>query len=117
MSETDTKKVGIEENAISLEIAQQWAARWRSNPEHKVKGHLIPNIDIVELMGEGNVDVRAYIGVDEHGVNKLMLVGVDENGNDLINDEKKQYIYDFTKPCPDTCDTKSPLYTLYPLFT
>lgn len=110
MSET---KTGIEQNAISLETAQAWATRWRSNPENTVKAHLIPQIDITELLAEDEVvDVRAYIGVDENGVNKLMLVGVDSKGNDLIDDDKKQYIYDFTKPCPSTCDIVSPLYTL-----
>ena len=108
-----SEKVGIEENVISLECAQQWATNWRSNPENTVKAHLIPQVDITELFAnEGGVDIRAYIGVDEDGVNKLMLVGVDKDGNDLINDEKKQFIYDFTQPCPSTCDVDSPLYTL-----
>jgi hypothetical protein len=110
MSET---KTGIEQNVISLETAQTWAKKWRSNPENTVKAHLIPQIDITELLAEENVvDVRAYIGIDENGVNKLMLVGVDKDGNDLIDDTCEQYIYDFTKPCPSTCDVDSPLYTL-----
>lgn len=112
MSETNAK-TGIEENVISLECAQNWAARWRENPENTVKAHLIPRVDITELLAEKEVvDIRAYIGVDEDGVNKLMLVGVDADGNDLINDELQQYIYDFTQPCPTTCDINSPLYTL-----
>ena len=101
------------ENTITLKQAQEWATTWRSNPLNTVKAHLIPNVDIKELLNENNVvDVRAYIGVDEKGVNKLMLVGVDINGNDLINDTNGDYIYDFTKPCPSTCDIESPLYTL-----
>ncbi|WP_300564456.1 hypothetical protein [Flavobacterium sp.] len=114
MSEkTTTEKIGIEENVISLETAQQWATNWRSNPENTVKAHLIPQIDITQLLNEKDVqDVRAYIGVDEDGVNKLMLVGVDAKGNDLINEDAGQYIYDFTLPCPNTCNITSPLYTL-----
>lgn len=101
------------ENTITLQQAQEWATTWRSNPSNTVKAHLIPNLDITQLLNETNVvDVRAYIGVDENGINKLMLVGVDINGNDLIDDTNKQYIYDFTKPCPSTCDVDSPLYTL-----
>jgi hypothetical protein len=113
MSETDTNKTGIAENTISLKTAQDWARTWRSNPENKVKAHLIPQIDVKQLLAEDKVvDIRAYIGVDEEGKNKLMLVGVDIDGNDLINEEKGQYIYDFTRPCPDTCAFESPLYTL-----
>jgi hypothetical protein len=101
------------ENTITLQQAQEWATTWRSDPSNTVKAHLIPNVDITQLLNEESVvDVRAYIGVDENGVNKLMLVGVDIDGNDLIDDANKQYIYDFTKPCPNTCDVDSPLYTL-----
>ena len=30
----------------------------------------------------------------------------------MIDDANKQFIYDFTQPCPSTCDINSPLYTL-----
>lgn len=99
-------------NVITLKQAQEWASKWRSNPENTVKAHLIPEVDITELLAEPGVEaVRAYIGIDENDVNKLMLVAVDADGNDMIDASKGQYIYDFTKPCPDTCDIKSPLYS------
>lgn len=100
-------------NTITLEQAQEWAKNWVSNPENTVKAHLIPEIDVTQLLAEpGVANIRAYIGVDENGVNKLMLVGVDADGKDMINDAEGQYIYDFTMPCPSTCDVDSPLYTL-----
>lgn len=101
------------ENTITLTQAQQWAARWRENPNNTVKAFLIPNMDIKQLLKEEGVqDVRAYVGIDENNEQKLMLVGVDAAGNDLINDEKSQFIFDFTQPCPTKCDTKSPLFNL-----
>lgn len=103
------------ENAIPLETAQEWAARWRENPANTVKAFLIPREDITQLLEESNVgDVRAYVGIDEFGTHKLMIVGVNELENDLIDAKAGQFIYDFTKPCPSVCDTKSPLYTLEP---
>ncbi|MEW5675191.1 hypothetical protein ABGT15_02655 [Flavobacterium enshiense] len=109
MSENKSQETAV--NTITLETAQAWAQKWRATPGATVKAHLIPQIDITQLMNEeGVVDVRAYIGIDETGENKLMLVGVDANGNDLIDDANGQYIYDFTRPCPDTCDVKSPLF-------
>ncbi len=100
-------------NVISLETAQLWAANWRKDPNNTVKAFLIPQIDITELLAEEEVqDVRAYVGIDGDGTHKLMLVGVDVEGNDLIDYDNNHLIYDFTKPCPDTCDIKSPLYTL-----
>lgn len=111
MTEKNTTVTAV--NTITLETAQSWAKNWRATPAATVKAHLIPHVDIKQLMAEENVvDVRAYIGIDDNGENKLMLVGVDANGNDLIDDAKGQYIYDFTKPCPTTCNITSPLYTL-----
>ena len=100
-------------NTITLATAQTWAANWRSKPQNVIKAYLIPQADITQLMAETNVqDVRAYCGIDENGEYKLMLVGVDSSGNDLIDDAAGDYIYDFTMPCPQTCDVNSPLYTL-----
>ena len=55
----------------------------------------------------------AYVGIDpESGLQKLMLVGVDAKGDDMIDAQKGYDIYDFTQPCPDKCDVKSPLFNL-----
>ena len=101
-------------NTITLEKAQDWAARWKGqegdyNKHHNLKAFWVPGVDFVQLLKEtGAVDVRAYLGVDENEVEKLMIVGVDEDGNDMINDEAGWYIYDFSEPCPNKCNTKAP---------
>jgi hypothetical protein len=101
------------QNTITLAQAQAWATKWRSNPANTVKAHLIPEVDISQLLAEpGIANIRAYIGIDDNGTNKLMLVGVDADGKDMINDATGQYIYDFTRPCPADCDNTSPLFTL-----
>ncbi|WP_395042722.1 hypothetical protein [Flavobacterium sp.] len=100
-------------NVISLATAQKWAETWRANPDHVVKAFLIPEVDITELMAEADVqDARAYLGIDETGAHKLMLVGVDKNGKDLIDYENGLYIYDYTTTCPPDCDVSSPMYRL-----
>ena len=99
-------------NTITLEEAQDWAGRYRANPANTIKGYLIPEDDIVQLKDQPDVtDIRAYMGIDDTGEHKLMLVGVDKEGNDLIDPDNGHYIYDFTTPCPTTCDTKSPLFS------
>lgn len=101
------------QNTITLEQAQLWAANWRKSGTNSVKAYWIPKIDVTEVLAEENVaDVRGYLGIDENGEYKMMLVGVDADGNDLIDDTKGQYIYDFTRACPDFCDTKSPLFNI-----
>lgn len=96
---------------ITLDVAKEWAKSWRSNPPAKLaKGHLIPGEALRELLAiEGVVDVRAYMGVDEAGTQKLMYVGVDADGKDLIG--ANNLVYDSTNPCPDKCDPTSPLFT------
>ena len=98
-------------NTITLETAQTWAAKWRL--DSPLKAFWIPKDDIDQMyQHDGTVDLRAYLGIDENGEPKLMIVGVDENGNDLIDEKVEHYIYDFTKPCPNMCDVNSPLYNL-----
>ena len=98
-------------NTIPLTTAQDWAQRWKTNPVTGVKAFLIPEEDTVQLYNEPEVfSIRAYLGVDPKGKAHLMLVGVDGNGKDLIDAQKGWYIYDFTLPCPTTCDVTSPLY-------
>jgi hypothetical protein len=98
-------------NTITLETAQTWAANWRKGQNNPVKGYLIPRIDIDQLIANVDTeDVRAYIGINERNQQTLMLVGVDIDGNDLIDDTKGFYIYDRINPCPNDCDTSSKLY-------
>ena len=95
---------------ITLDQAKAWAKSWRNNPPKDLaKGHLITGQALTELLGaEGVVDVRAYMGVDEQGTQKLMLVGVNSAGNNMI--DAGHLIYDHTMPCPSSCDTSSPLF-------
>ncbi|THF49788.1 hypothetical protein E6C50_10525 [Flavobacterium supellecticarium] len=101
-------------NTITLDTAQEWAERWKKKKgdyvgHHKLKAFLIPGIDVTQVMSEcGVTNVRAYLGVDEDHVEKLMIVGVDADGNDMIDESKGFYIYDFSEPCPSTCNKKAP---------
>ncbi len=101
-------------NVISLEQAQNWATIYREKNPGSVIAYLIPGIDFKQLLSEnGTVDIRAYVGIDpESGLQKLMLVGVDAKGNDLIDEKSGYDIYDFTQPCPNKCDIESPLFNL-----
>ena len=102
-------------NTITLATAQIWVAKWQSDPAHKTKAFLIPKVDISQLFEyEGVCDVRTYMGVDETGNHKLIIVGVDIDGNDLIDASRNRFIYDFAEPCPMKCDPKSPLFSPKP---
>tara|TARA_B100000768_G_scaffold156438_1_gene154000 strand:- start:136 stop:531 length:396 start_codon:yes stop_codon:yes gene_type:complete len=117
-------------NTISLKVAKKWAKRWRKT-ESSYKNYQdcrafnIPKADLVNVLKEDVASIRAYIGVaeficpdtdEELYQEKLMIVGVDKDGKDMISskdgvtlDEGSKEIYDFTRPCPDFCDLDSPL--------
>ncbi|QNM85417.1 hypothetical protein H9W90_14705 [Polaribacter pectinis] len=116
-------------NTISLEVAKQWAKEWRDdeasyNKYNQCRAFNIPKKDLIEVLAEGVESIRAYIGVEKIDVKgkqsifteKLMIVGVDKNGKDMISssdgltlDDGKGEIFDFSEPCPHVCDEGSPI--------
>ena len=121
-------KKPIKTNKISLKTAKKWAKEWRDdeasyNKYFDCRAFTIPLVDLKEVIGEGAVAARAYLGVEKTKVDgenvfieKLMFVGVDKNGKDMISSNNGEDlnaasggIFDATKPCPDTCDNTSPL--------
>lgn len=120
-----------EKNTIPLNVAQDWAKRWKKkegnyNKHHELHAFLIPTIDLQEVLTESPDAVRAYIGVEKTSdgqlIEKLMIVGTRLNPKtgiyeDMITDPQRKGItdgldgdiYDFTRPCPTACDPGSPL--------
>lgn len=106
-------------HAIELSVAVEWVNNWRSpDNDHKlvnsedevIKGFFIPGDDLTQAMAEtGAVNARSYVGIDPDGAFHLLFVGVDEAGNDMVDPLKKQYVYDFTKPCPSMCSSTGSL--------
>ena len=92
---------------IPLSDAEVWAHSWQTNPPKNLsKAHLIPLDVLTELLAITDVaSVRAYMGVDGAGTQRLMFVGVDSNQRDITD-----AVYCGTIPCPSCCDTSSPLY-------
>ena len=119
-----------DKKSISLETAKKWAKEWRENESsynkyNDCRAFNIPKSDLVNVLKENIASVRGYIGVavficpdtgEKIHMEKLMIVGVDEDGKDMISskdgltlDDKSELIYDFSDPCPNLCDPKSPL--------
>jgi hypothetical protein len=111
-------------NMVALAVATKWINTWRDANTSRdldnyvprefmgkpLKGFWIPGNDLIDILREtGTVSARTYFGVDENNIIHLLFVGVDANGNDMTDESKGQYIYDFTQPCPATCSEKGPL--------
>ena len=118
----------MKKNTVSLATAKKWAKLWRReestyNKHHECRAFNIPLEDLKEVISEGAVSVKAYIGVEGKEVEgervyieKLLIVGVNAEGKDMISSKDGENldgdsgdIYDFTEPCPETCDNTSPL--------
>ena len=111
------------DNRIYLNTAKKWAQKWRDDEagfitHNEVKGFLLPIEGLQQIVASGAEAARAYIGVDENGQAKLMIVGTSYNHqmqthDDMLPDTAKPgYIYDFTLPCPRACGFESPLNDL-----
>lgn len=103
----------MRKNTITLETAKAWSASWKKAQKEgtvaQITAFLIPGIDVTQAMKEPKVvDVRAYLGIDDESITRLMIVGTDAEGNDLIDEKNGYYIYDFSIPCPPKCNKKKP---------
>ncbi|QOD60122.1 hypothetical protein H9I45_12335 [Polaribacter haliotis] len=118
----------MKKNTITLKTAKRWTKRWRKmedvyNAHQECRAFNIPLEDLKDVIAEGAVTVRAYLGVHKQKIEsetvfeeKLIIVGVDANGKDMISskdgevlDPDSGNIYDLTRPCPSFCDPDSPL--------
>ena len=109
---------------ISLPVAQQWVSKWKKATDDelrnkKVDSYLIPKVNLEKVLAQGIDAARAYIGINEQGLQTLMFVGTryDEKTGiyvDMVPREGVEGggdgIYDFTQPSPPaTGDDSSPM--------
>jgi len=100
---------------VPLDEAKQWVQAWTDRGNF-VKGFLIDAEEIRSIIDEqGASYLRVYFAWDstmEPGrEEKLVMVPVNATGNDLVpKDSEHSNVFDFTLPCPPTCDTSSPLF-------
>jgi hypothetical protein len=98
-------------NTIPLPEAEVWQANWiasesLANDPSKIRSFLIPIADLQQVINEmGVANARGVLGITPEGEYKFMLVGVDNNGQTMVNPIQGQHVYDFTQPCPPDCGT------------
>ena len=97
---------GTEGTIIDLEQAATWTANYRKDAVANadgivVKAHFYGRDILQKLLDqEGCMGIRMYYSRDEKGQKQLVLVGADENGNDL-----ESMVVDNGKICPPDCST------------
>lgn len=114
-----------------LKRAQKDTERWRAS--HRIDAFAIDKQELLDIINEApdEVDtIRVYFGLTEDGYEKMFLVGakkeimtteedgekiivirdlIDQNAVAHLDGSIEYFVYDFTNPCPPTCDESSPL--------
>jgi hypothetical protein len=121
----NTPNLPIFPDSIPLTEGVRITTNWREyisaldpSPQY-IRAFNIPMEDIMELAQFTKCpSVRAYLSMTVPGdisSLKVVLVPVDRNNKDVLSvpgptgvDESS--IFDFTSPCPQTCDINSPLF-------
>lgn len=100
---------GNEENQISLEEAADLTQRYREQMQNKDrKGGYISKDSILSVLEqEGCVGIRYYYGLNEGGLQELVIVGVTSNMNDII--AGGAVYLDRCIPCPEYCGEENVL--------
>lgn len=98
------------QDTISVDTAFAWAKRWEtlisSTNMPLIQGFTLPIIDLSQVVQAGADSARFYLGREVSGEYKLMLVGVNDKGQDMVNDSPTTplyRVYDLSKPCPPDC--------------
>ncbi|KAF2326263.1 hypothetical protein [Flavobacterium daemonense] len=113
---------------ITLEVAQTWVANWKKQTDEetakkRVNSYLIPKVSLESVLAQGIDAARAYIGINDKGLQTLMIVGTTYNEKTGIYEDQipgngvalkatggDVGIYDFTQPSPPaTGDDDSPM--------
>lgn len=90
-------KPHLQGHRIPLEEAAAMTRRYR---EGMHKGGLFLRADVDALLGQkGCSGLRFYYGLGVNGEDTLILVGVDQEGNDMVNG----VLIDTSFPCPPFC--------------
>lgn len=108
---------GSEGGPIPLPTARQWTANYRATIKPgETEAHYFGADIIQRLLDEdGSVGIRMYYAIDDQGKKQLLLVGVDEDGNNLLpvegaakstEDEGAPIIVDQSFPCPPHCGNR-----------
>ena len=101
---------GTEGDAIDLTTAKRWTSNYRAINSTGVQAHYFGNEIIQQLLERpGCVGIRMYYAINDEGERKLLLIGVDANGENLLPStvarvkDDEDPVVDYSFPCPTYC--------------
>jgi hypothetical protein len=100
---------GKEGDAIDFNVARKWVNNYQEKNANGNKAHFFGYEILKEILSlEGCVGIRMYYALDDAGGRQIILVGVDEKGNNIVpgaNGRAKDegIAADVSFPCPTYC--------------
>jgi hypothetical protein len=101
---------GTEGDPIDLAVAKRWTANYRAVNSTGVQAHYFGNEIINQLLQRpGCVGIRMYYAINDEGERKLLLIGVDSKGENMMpsssgrTGDDEDPVVDFSFPCPSVC--------------
>jgi len=96
---------GTEGEQITIEEAAEMTAKYRIAHPNEIKGHYIGKNLIKTISSQEEcMGIRIYHGLNVDGSREVILVGVNEDGNDML-----EIIVDRSSPCPNMCSKPNAL--------
>lgn len=123
-SRKPTPKKGLPkefDQRVNLSTAIDYTQRYRRSAPASEKAGFFFTKGIATLLAQpGVVGMRIYHGLDANGRYRMVLVGVDEKGNDIVRIPRPRgakntraagdaFLLDTHLPCPPICPPDSPL--------
>ncbi len=99
------RPTGNEGEQITLDEAAELTGRYRAANPNEIQAHFIGMNTIKDITSQdGYMGIRIYHGLNANNSKEVVLVGVDANGDDMLD-----VIVDRSSPCPNMCSRKNKL--------
>ncbi|MCH6558974.1 hypothetical protein IH799_01320 [candidate division KSB1 bacterium] len=110
----DVKQItftGKEDHSISLEDASKMTRNFQlqSASDQIIGGFFGKDAVLAIISQEGAVGLRYYYGLDDEGTPHIILIGVEADGNDMIDGLLAERAAACPPHCPEFNDLNSPL--------
>lgn len=113
---TKTDNFDLEEqttvtDTISINTFRQWTHNWKLYGKNYTQILLteyftMPKNNFVQILATNPASIRGHMGLDTTTnpyTAHLIVVGVDANGQDMVDYNNGLYYYDFSDACPINC--------------
>ena len=110
----DVKQIsftGKEDHSISLEDASNMTRNFQlqAAPNQIIGGFFGKDAGVAIISQDGAVGLRYYYGMDDEGTPHIILIGVNADGNDMIDGLLAERALMCPPSCPESNDLNSPL--------